>query len=181
MIIVFEGHDRSGKTTISDALAKRLGTEVFMPNTKECFTDKQAFTKDSSAIARFNYFLSKYIKNLHDLQLVKKPIIIYRSFLSEMVYAELFERRTDDFINSLTDIVLARLNTLVIVCKNESRAFYDDDILSDPEVIKSIELFDKYKQTISCKYVDLDTTEYDTEKHVENILREIKNHEDRNI
>lgn len=173
-VLIFEGHDRSGKTTIANKLAEKFDTEVFMTNSKECFTDKAAYSKDSSNIAKFNFYIASLVHNIVACNSIQKPIIIYRSFLSEMVYSEIFERATDNTFNNATDMLLSSIDSIVILCKND-RDQFDDELLSDVLVKSSIEMYDKVKLNVKCDVLCLDTSSHNVDAHVDYIMSYIKN------
>lgn len=172
-VLIFEGHDRSGKTTIANRLAERFDTEVFTTNSKECFTDKGAFGKDSSGIALFNYHIASYCSSLIEHKVLNKPIIIYRSFLSEMVYSKLLGRKTFEVINIATDIMYSRINATVILCKNNRESF-NDELLDDKLIKKSVKLYDELKFDLSCDVLEIDTSEHNVELYVDNIISYLK-------
>lgn len=173
-VIIFEGHDRCGKTTIANAVAKRLKTEVFMTNSKECFTEKGIFDKDSSNIALFNYSIALYISALKLSKKIDKPIIIYRSFLSEMVYSRLLERKTNKKYNDLTESVFATLNATIILCKNSTSFTFNDELLGDDLINKSIVLYDELKNIVDVDILEIDTSDHDIEKYVDQIISYVK-------
>lgn len=174
-VLIFEGHDRSGKTTIANAVAKRFETEVFMTNSKECFTDKGIFAKDSSNIAMFNYGIANYIYALKVGEKVDKPIIIYRSFLSEMVYSNLLGRKTSESFNKLTESVFESMDATIILCKNSTSYTYNDKFLDDDLIKKSIKLYDTYKKFTKVDVLEIDTSDHD----VDNYVNQIVNYESR--
>lgn len=173
-VIIIEGHDRSGKTTVADLVAKHFNTEVFMTNSRECFADLKS---DSSNLAKFNYFLALYISKLNDSQSINKPIIIYRSFLSEMVYSDLFNRQTDTFYNVMTDAIFHELEAKVFLLKNTKTDKYNDDMTSDEDIKKSIELFDYYRDAIQCDIIEIETHGHDAIEYASKIINHINTKE----
>lgn len=177
-VIIFEGPDRAGKSTIAEALAQKFETEVFMTNSKECFTDENIFSKDSSNIAIFNHYVASYTQELVESSKLDKPVIIYRSFLSEMVYSELLGRQTDDAANFSTDLIFANMNATMAYCKNNKTSGFHDDQLKDEQIAKSIELYDRNKYSINMDWIEIDTTEQRVEKYVNQIISYLKQKEE---
>lgn len=170
--VIFEGHDRCGKSTIAEALAKRLGTEVFMTNSKECFLERGALSGSSDNLARFNYMLACYVRDIH--KSLSKPIVIYRSFMSERVYAWLLNRGTNEFLNRMTDNVFAGMGAVIILCENTKQQTFNDDFQSDEMVIKSAKLYNKFKYSTKCDIMLLDTSEQTVELYVDRIIEYLK-------
>jgi thymidylate kinase len=169
-VIIMEGHDRAGKTTIAEELAERLGTEVFMTNSKECFTDKSIFSHDSSNISIFNYMLANYTRELVLNKMIKKPIIIYRSFLSEMVYSELLNRQTSSFHNRYADRAFSECNATIVYCKNNRKENFNDDQLNDKSILKSIEIYERVKRDIETDIFEVDTSSQDVDLYLSKII-----------
>lgn len=182
MILIFEGHDRSGKSTIAKAVADRFNTEVFMTNSKECFTDKGAFSNNSSNLSLFNYYIAHYACMLKHRDSVKKPIIIYRSFLSEMVYSEILGRETDNYINQMTDSLYSGImspfispfgktvHAGIILCYNDSLEF-NDELLDDSLVLRSRELFYEYAGKVKTDVYMINTSDRDVDSYVDRICK----------
>lgn len=173
-VIIFEGHDRSLKTTIANALAKKFDTEVFMTNSKECFTNGIR-SGNSGNLANFNYCIAKYAYDLKRNNMLDKPIIIYRSFLSEMVYAKLLSRQTSDTINMLTDAVFKAAGATIILCKNETLETYKDRILTDHAVKRSIGIYNELKGKVQCDILEIDTSGYNVNDYVDQIINYLLN------
>lgn len=167
-VLIFEGHDRCGKTTIANKLAERFNTQVFMTNSRECFTSSEA----PGNLSVFNYYLAKYVQDIYQRKELNKPIIIYRSFLSEMVYAKLFNRETSDFHNKAADVLFNRVNATIILCKN-NRTVYGDETLPDSMVQKSADLFDHYKMMVRCKVLELDTSSHNVDEYINSLVKQL--------
>ncbi len=165
-VIIFEGPDRSGKSTIAELLAKRLDSEVFMTNSRQCFSTKE----NSRSLSTFNYHLAKYVSDLSRKNELQKPVIIYRSFLSEMVYAELLGRETNNVLNARADRIFSRVGALLVLTKNSS---FDDDSLNNDLVEKSIYLYNKYKANIKCELLEIDTSGHDVEAYANKIIQKL--------
>lgn len=170
-VIIIEGPDRSGKTTVAELVAKHFGTEVFMTNSRECFADLK---NDTSNLAKFNYYLAKFIENMQATSEQTKPIVIYRSFLSEMVYADLFNRKTHNQANNSTDDCFKLMNATVFLLQNKKALHYGDDLLSDGEVRRSIRLFDKYKNYVKTELKEIDTYDREVTAYVQEIINHVK-------
>jgi thymidylate kinase len=170
MIIIFEGHDRCGKTTIANKLAERFNTQVFMSNSRECFTNSGA-PSSLMNLSKFNYMVAKFAKEVQSN--IKKPIIIYRSFLSELVYSNLFNRETNFYYNISTDQILDHANAVIILCKNNSKEVFNDETTSDELIKKSIELFDEYKEYCITRVIELDTSQHKVDEYINYLVEKL--------
>lgn len=168
-IIIFEGHDRSAKTTISEIVAKMLGTSVFISNSGAAFNENGK----SKNATLFDYYLANYIseliKNGH-----KKPIILYRTFLSELVYSKLFNRETDKSLLYLIDDIYSKLNATIVLCEQPLRESFEDKYISDRDIIRSRYLFKEFSKTLKTDIFYLDTTEYQPIEHAKKVINYIK-------
>lgn len=169
-VLIFEGHDRSGKTTIAEAVANYYNTEVFMTNSKECFTSPENFEN----ISKFNLYISEFVKELAHNSPIGKPIIIYRNFLSEMVYSILFDRKTNIVANDLADTNFSSINATIVLCKND-RDEFNDESLGDSRVKGSIKLYDKLKTSIKTDILAINTKEQDVARYTREIISFIDN------
>lgn len=169
-IFIFEGHDRSGKTTISNAVAKELNTEVFLTNSNKCFMQNKS---DNVNALAFDLMVAKYIEYIIKVQGFNKDIVIYRSVLSELVYSKLFKRKTDHYMLRKIDNIFTRLGATIILCSN-SRNVYDDIEISDELVQESVELFDHSKTFTECDVMDLNTSSHDIDGYVNKIISYVK-------
>lgn len=168
-VIIFEGPDRVGKTTVAEALAKKLDTEVFMTNSRACFTNKSI--NDSSAIAYFNYTIASYVNGLIENGLAEKPIIIYRSFLSEMVYSLLLERSTNAELNYKTDELFCNMDATIVYMENDQTENFLDDTMDDKLILESKKLYNMFLKQITTPYIKINTTEQNVEKYVDEIIQ----------
>lgn len=167
-VLIFEGPDRSGKTTIADLVAKYYNTEVFMTNSRECFAD---LNNDSTNLAKFNYHIAKFIETIGVGNRMIKPVIVYRSFLSEKVYADLFKRQTDDYYNFYTDLTFETMGATIFLLKNAKEKQYNDETLSDDKIRESIKLFDRHKRQTRTQIIEIDTYKRDVDSYVSQVVK----------
>jgi thymidylate kinase len=178
-VIIFEGHDRAGKSTIAEAVAKELGTEVFMTNSKEAFIDKGMFGRDSSPVSSFNLMIAEFIQKLLKTGMASKPIIVYRSFLSEVVYSHLLGRITHHYENFKADKVFSDCNATIVYCYNSETKQFHDEQLDDIMIKKSIELYEHYKNVLKTDVLEIDTKDHDVERYVKQIVNYISSKEEK--
>lgn len=174
-VIVFEGPDRTGKSTIADIIAKHYGTEVFMTNSRQCFLSDSQSYYDSSNLAEFNLSLAKYLSGLKRSGKLKKNVIIYRSFMSERVYSKLLKRDTSEFHNNVCDWILKRMDATIILCDNKVEKNFKDDILDDDQVLLSKQLYQEQIPLTMTDILQIDTTDHDIEQYAIDIIEYIDN------
>ena len=150
MVIILEGTDLVGKST----LAKELSRELKIPQTG-IWID---LNNPKPAVISVSKTLKQVIKTL------KPDIIFDRSFMSEWVYSKV-KNREDDYINSLIKewcevdnllIVILHAEDRVLVKRFENRGdkyFSIEDILMANELYK--ELHDFVKQRIYSILIDV--------------------------
>lgn len=111
MIVILEGVNRTGKTTIANELTK-LGYTYFKDlNVEEVINDK--------TINKKSFYKGRIIATVEFLQYIKINLIIDRYHYSEFVYGLIRRNYIADYILSI-DKILATLNTKLILM--------DDDI-----------------------------------------------------
>ena len=153
IIIIFEGHDMTGKTEIAKALAKELGIPYFK--------NKAEYDKnyDSSAALKYQ---APFTQKL--LEATGQSIIFDRSWPSELIYSQVYERPTYKSILSMLDDRLSRMNSIIFILeKNE------EDYLEDAHSMIEVEKYNAIKQA----YHNFHSTS-STETHLINIS-EFKN------
>lgn len=174
-VIVFEGPDRTGKSTIADVIAKHYGTEVFMTNSRQCFLSDDQLIDNSSNLAEFNLSLVKYLSSMKRSGQLKKNVVIYRSFMSERVYSDLLDRKTSECCNRICDWILRRMDATIILCDNKVEKNFKDDILDDDQVLLSKQLYQEQIPLTMTDILQIDTTDHDIEKYAIDIIEYIDN------
>ena len=87
MLIIIEGHDKAGKTT----LAERLSKELNIPNFKHHrFTDKDDWNSKVDFMGEIEYNTLKHI------DFSKVDLIVDRFFMSNLLYNEYYDRGYDN-------------------------------------------------------------------------------------
>jgi len=161
-IIIFEGHDRAGKTTIAKELAKQCDFQYFKSNSQ-----KFHFKNDDFHLA-VHYEGDLWIDILNQLNF-GNGIILDRFVGSEVAYSTAFKRPT--VVKSYLDWVdkqLQLLNTKIIYCfKNDFHGEFHDDCISldrIQEIKFGYELyFNSYTELPNLR---LDTTNEDLEEQI---------------
>lgn len=163
-IIIFEGHDGSGKSNIAEALSKKLEIPIFKSN-------KEKIRWHDHAIS-----LMYTVDGITELlEQTKYSIIFDRWHVSEYAYSKVFGRFTS--IEKIFDIDkrLSKLNTLIIHCFKNEEAFKTDehDIVKTNQYNEIIYNYRYFLEKSRCQILNINTTDEDLDKQIEKILSKI--------
>ena len=163
MVIIFEGHDKSGKTTIAKRLSEELGIPTFkVQRDKYNWDRKHNLHYGTEQITQF-------------IEQTKSPVIIDRFHGSDYMYDRLFDRELQDAKVFELDTRLAELGTVIILCyKNEEQYEVDeeDKEFVDPSMYTDMTMhYRNFLMKGKCKFIVLNTSSMDIEEQI----RELKN------
>lgn len=163
-IIIFEGLDMSGKTTILNALSGVLN----IPAYKEIRQEKW-----------YDHVIDLLYAEEARLQLIEQigfSIIFDRSYPSEFVYAHSYGRQTIDDKIWEFDERYAKLGAKIIICSKDSSKFQDDKTaLIDRDKYTTIASnYYVFSRMTKCKVLQLDTSSENLEWEINKILEFIK-------
>lgn len=160
MIVIFEGHDHSGKTTIAKAFAEKYhGIYIRDPYLKDA-----AIEHVNQSYAR--YQLALLLPAFDD----KKLVIIDRAILSHVVYASVFHQAINpdvvrDTLNAL------RGKALYVICFKTGK-LERDELFDNQEKVRAY-----YLQTLpnsDPQFFKINTTNQDLNKQLSSIKKAIE-------
>jgi len=160
-IIIFEGFDNTGKTTIAKELSSVLGIQYFKnPAERERFKIPDLIDKEAIVEAQY---LINFIKQV---SLEGDGIVLDRHIPSHFVYSEVFRRNYDFEAVIKIDEELAKLGAILIYCyktktKTES---YQDDLVDEFNRGLISDFYEKYLKFTKMRFLKLDTTDEDIKK-----------------
>ena len=164
MLIIFEGADNSGKTTIAIELGHVLNYKYFK------HTDQQ---KDITSKYRHKQIIeAKFFLDL--MSQTKFNIIVDRHILSEYVYSKVYDRHLHLDLIFKIDQQLASLNTILIYCEKRFDENYSDNIIPQIHLPKIIAAYREYLKITKMKYLFLDTTDENLTKQILTIITFLK-------
>lgn len=152
-VLLFEGSEKVGKTTLARKLSKFIGVSYF----KSCPPSTQEVTGNYEDIAFNN------IKLIYDLlKTTQTPLIIDRLLASQFVYGTVMRGKTDVRKIKMYDKLFARqLNAVIVYCecnlKNNERRFKKEKIIAFDKVDKLKEKFHEYLKFTKCKKIIVNT------------------------
>lgn len=180
MLIIFEGHDLSGKTSIAQELSKRLEGSIYVKNNHQPFGDTEAE----------RYKLKRSYDTVIDLfkvmnyEMPRSHMVLDRFFLSELVYSEVLRNNPqiqDPYYNRLNKRVKSLDTLLVLVQAPEAdiikrRAKRGEDRLINSQITQAKETYLKYLTITDFKNkLVLDNPEGEFETNISKILNLIQN------
>lgn len=159
-LIIFEGHDMVGKTTIAKALAKQLK----LPVLKVVKSNKWHDT-----LIDLLYGVEIHVQTAEQTGL---SVIYDRLFPSEYAYAKAYSRPTVEEKIFEYDRRMAALGAKIIVCYKTPESWQEDDqgMIETEKYQKLFEAYNEYYQKSSCDFLFLDTSD----ENLEDQLNQIK-------
>jgi len=162
MIIIIEGVDKTGKTTLAKELAKKLGLQYFKSNLQKGHFNNNDF---KNALKYEGLFMIDFLEQ------VNINLIIDRSYPSEFAYARAYERETDDKILFELDDRCAKLGVLMIYCYKTDNDQYlnelTDEIIIDHTKMDLIKhCYDSFFKMTACKHLYLNMDSRDLDKQI---------------
>lgn len=158
-IVIFEGHDKAGKTTIANALAKELDLTVFKVTRDKYFWDPVSYqTYATEAIT----------------QIIEKTglsVILDRSFASDHMYSKLFKRPYNYSKGYETADRFGKLDALIVLCYKDKISYLDDPedaaFISTADYDKMTEIYLEFLGEIDCRYIIINTSDHDLDKQLQ--------------
>lgn len=150
MIMLFEGPDRCGKTTIAKAVSKATRIPYYKSS-----GERKAFASRDNGADWFKNTLIYSGQYFADyLEQVNPHLIIDRGYPSERVYSKFFGRETIEDVHKRLDAAYNRCNVRIIVCRRKSYKGIKDDIRPDIINSESLErldaLYDEFTRWTTC-------------------------------
>jgi len=152
MIIVFDGGDNTGKTTIAKALSEKLGIPYYSHERPVLnrYTDP-LLSEMHIAMLRYGYGL------LHAAQ---ADLIIDRAHPSEFVYGTMLRKAPKRFIQGV-DALLAEYGGKLIICRKGKIVTKADETLKVKQLGRAHMLFQEFVKNTKCDVLYLNTTDED--------------------
>jgi thymidylate kinase len=150
-IIIFEGHDKSGKSTIAAELSKQNNIPIFKVNRSKYWWDPEVNLK----------YLTEGITQF--IEQTGQSVILDRWTPSDYMYSKLFDR--DISYRKIADIDarLGKLNALIVYCYKDKEAFVHDeedkDFIDITMYEKMTSLYEEFAVNSKCRALWLNTSD----------------------
>lgn len=165
MIIIFDGPDNCGKTSIAKALVEK------------CFTS-HAYFKIKQDKIHLNKYNPDTLKTAHELQLdffaqlaaqSKMNIVMDRFHPSEYVYGSLF-RKIDEEVFWHYDKMLGEAGVKIVI-PIKSDEFLEDDLWTRDQLIAIKQKFMEFSEKTACQVLVINTEDEELEEQLAKITK----------
>lgn len=140
IVIVFEGPDKSGKSTIAQHFAERYNFNYYK-NPRE---RQQKLAGEIRYVAKYaGLWYADYIRQ------VPQRVIIDRHYISEWVYSHVEQRERDDAVLREIDKAFASIGAFIIICyRDDYTSFIDETTPTTmlPQLAEAYKLFPHWSQ-----------------------------------
>ncbi len=165
IVVCLEGPDGCGKTNIAKELAKRLSIPYFKNQRESMF-----FEKDPGYFVRAMKYGDPYFCDY--LKQTGASVVLDRSYPSEWVYAQAFQRQTDERMLRIVDDMYANLGLKII---SPFRTDYSNVIDQFPSIDKDKlevihELYAQFCNWTKCEVIRFCVDDEDIEKQMQLII-----------
>ena len=163
-IIIFEGHDGSGKTILSNALSNYM----LIPRFKytQC---------EEHFAAKYDFLLRTYFDQSMFIEFLEQTgysIILDRCYPSEWVYSKVFARPMDEIFLDELDKKYAKLKPKIIVCEKKNFiGEFKDDYIKISEIVSIKNCYRRFINFTECETLLLDTTKQDLDGDIKKIIK----------
>lgn len=170
MLIIFEGSDLSGKSTIAENVAKKLPADTYL--TKMCSRPKDNSDEEKNKVYKRYWNIVEWYKFIYTLSEGKDTMVLDRFYPSEAVYS--FKRGYDALVDKriaeLDTYIDAEFKALIIYCEPSMEVLKQrlnnrgDDFIDEEDLLKIRARYESFLQFTCCKVI-----RYNTENGLENI------------
>lgn len=175
MIIIFEGPDMTGKTTIAKALAEYLDIPYFKNTLQsQAFLNWKDDPDDNFFLGLIKYSDPYFISYLGQSG---ASVVIDRAYPSEWVYSALFKRETDQRGLQQSDEGYAALGAKIVITTRSTYTQDDDlapDILNASKITELDTLYDDFSHWTDCDTFKLNVDDEDIDAQISRIVNGLK-------
>ena len=163
-VILCEGTDRSGKSTIGKLISEKLNISYF-----KYTRDKEALSGSDMTSAMLKYtdpYFCDFLKQ------TKASVVIDRHYPSEWTYSQILGRKTDEDGIRRTDELFSQIPATILILKRKSYVgVSDDDPRLDSSTLEKIsQKYDEFAKWSKCRVLTFEFDEWNPEKMVTEIL-----------
>ena len=158
-IILLEGADKTGKTTLGKELSARLGIPYFK------YTNEHNYWREGKFKEALEY------DQTYLLELLKQTghsMIIDRSWPSEYVYSKIFNRETNFDLLAMLDAEYALLGAMIVITMRKSVCNWEkDELVSQCQSIAIQNEYQSFARHSSCNSISIYTDRWKDKIHDE--------------
>lgn len=162
MIIIFEGHDQAGKTTI----AKEVANQLRLPYFKVKRDNHNWNPADNLK------YLTEGIQQVLDLK--ETSLVIDRWHASDYMYSKLFNRGCDYDLVWNIDKRMADLGALIVICYKDPEHYLHDDedeeFVNESQYSEMTQYYREFATKTKCKVIFINTSDQDLRDQTRRIL-----------
>lgn len=152
MIILFEGVDNSGKTTIAQEFARMNNYSYF----KYSSIDKQSISDQQRQLVH-------EAEEMYSIALLKSlpfcNIVIDRHYPSDYAYGQLYRNQSIKSIVKIDQAFASLTNHLIVICHKNDSSFKHDDFIPHEDYDKLRSLYFEFFGFTDANAIMLDTTD----------------------
>lgn len=168
-ILIVEGPDKSGKSTVGKLIAKELNIPYFKPK-----NDKEALNLDTDFSSKMLQYCDPYFVDM--LQQTKFSLVIDRHFPSEWCYSSVMGRKTDEERIWKTDELFSKISAKILIFKRNSYAGeQDEDVRINDKVLEKLSSkYDEFAKLTKCEKFIFTFDKFDSENMKNVVLETLK-------
>ena len=148
--LLCEGPDGVGKTQISKALSAYYNIPYFKVSTEKENWMKDAFRHSIP----FDVLLPEFVRQ------TGVEFVSDRCYISEIVYADVFNRKTDSGLLWEVDREWGRMNAVVVMCMRRDYSSVDDDLVERSQLEYLHDRYVKFCAHTKCHVIKLYVDDY---------------------
>ena len=166
-VIIFEGADRSGKSSIAKALSAELNIPIYKSQRNKHFWDP---------IVNIHYFTESVTQFIEQTEV---SVILDRWMPSDYMYSKLFDRDISYRKIWELDERFSKLNTLLIICYKEPKYYVEDtedfEFVNKTMYTQMTNLYKEYQDQSKIKNIlYLNTSNENLKEQIEKIKQCLK-------
>lgn len=166
VVVIVEGHDKTGKSTISAELSNKLSIPIFkLKKNKKQFDQLIDLFYGVESTVQF-------------LEQTGCSVILDRFYPSEYAYSKVNKRFTNIKKILELDKRMSRMNTFIIVCYKDSKMYEIDhadfDTTTPEDYTVLTQTFREFGKSTKCPILFLNTSDKNLKNQIKKILKFIK-------
>jgi hypothetical protein len=164
-IIIFEGHDNAGKTSIATNFADGYNYQYFKSHMQA------KHFKEGTFLQALRFETDYLLDFLEQVNVAGNGLIIDRHLPSEFAYSYAYHRLTDLNYIWEADEKLAKLGACVIYCYKDKVDNFEDHLIDESKVEPIKEGYEYYFQKTKMKHLILNTSDENLLEQLDKIQR----------